>query len=194
MGSDICIRSRVFKSPIIIAECGNNHEGDLVCAHEMLEAAALAKADMVKFQAGTPEGFARTPDKIDFYKIAGRQCENNQLIKEYDLETTFLSVPDWRLTKWSKIDKAQILHVVPEYPTIDPRFDRIAELKKHFGRDIGYSDHTIGIEACLYAAFVLDCHIIEKHFTLDKNTKGIRDHILSADPKELERLVRRIKE
>ena len=52
----------------------------------------------------------------------------------------------------------------------------------------GYSDHTIGIEACL-AARVLGAEIIEKHFTLDKNFSNFRDHSLSADPQDMKTLV-----
>jgi sialic acid synthase SpsE len=52
----------------------------------------------------------------------------------------------------------------------------------------GYSDHTIGIEACL-GAVALGARILEKHFTLDKNFSDFRDHQLSADPDEMKRLV-----
>ena len=57
---------------------------------------------------------------------------------------------------------------------------------------IGYSDHTIGIEACC-AAVASGAKIIEKHFTLDKNFSDFRDHSLSADPKEMKELVEKIK-
>lgn len=54
--------------PILIAECGNNHEGSLDAAMEMLEKAKDAGADMVKFQAGTAEGFARAPEDVPKYR------------------------------------------------------------------------------------------------------------------------------
>lgn len=40
---------------VVIAEIGNNHEGDVSTAHRMIEAAAHAGADAVKFQAIVPE-------------------------------------------------------------------------------------------------------------------------------------------
>lgn len=57
-----------IKKPIIIAEIGNNHEGNMDTAIELLESAINAGADLVKFQAGTGEGFARKPEQIPFYK------------------------------------------------------------------------------------------------------------------------------
>ena len=52
----------------------------------------------------------------------------------------------------------------------------------------GYSDHSIGIETCLIA-ISRGAKIIEKHFTLDKSNTTIRDHSLSATPKEFKLLV-----
>ena len=63
----------------------------------------------------------------------------------------------------------------------------IYKLKKLFGHKykIGYSDHSIGITACLIA-LVNGAEIIEKHFTLKKNFKG--DHLHSSDEQELKHL------
>ena len=36
---------------------------------------------------------------------------------------------------------------------------------------------------------MLEAKILEKHFTLNKNTSSFRDHKLSADPKELKELI-----
>ena len=40
---------------LIVAEIGNNHEGDLELAKEMIDAASEAGADAVKFQTFIPE-------------------------------------------------------------------------------------------------------------------------------------------
>lgn len=56
---------------------------------------------------------------------------------------------------------------------------------------IGYSDHTVGIEACV-AAVALGAAVIEKHFTLDKSQVP-GDHVLSADPDDLATMVRFIR-
>ena len=53
---------------IAIAECGNCHEGSLQNALWLLHAAHGAGADIVKFQAGTAEGFARKPEDVPRYR------------------------------------------------------------------------------------------------------------------------------
>ncbi len=57
---------------------------------------------------------------------------------------------------------------------------------------VGYSDHTVGIEAVVLSV-ALGARIIEKHFTLDKNYSDFRDHQLSANPKEFAQLVERVR-
>ena len=57
---------------------------------------------------------------------------------------------------------------------------------------IGYSDHSIGYEACI-SAVALGAKIIEKHFTIDKNFSKFRDHKLSADLKEMKLIVNGIR-
>jgi N-acetylneuraminate synthase/N,N'-diacetyllegionaminate synthase len=69
----------------------------------------------------------------------------------------------------------------------------IQKLKAHFpGVIIGYSDHSLGIEAATFAV-AAGARIIEKHFTLDKNHSEFRDHQLSADPQDFRLLVSSIR-
>jgi len=86
-----------------------------------------------------------------------------------------------------------ILHCVTSYPTpnTDANLLAIVKLGK-LGVTVGYSDHTLAIEAAVISV-ALGARIIEKHFTLDKNYSDFRDHKLSADPAELALLVRRVK-
>ena len=73
-----------------------------------------------------------------------------------------------------------------EYPTF---IEHLKGFPKNFEYPIvGYSDHCIGIEACLIA-ISRGAKIIEKHFTLDKSENIIRDHALSATPEEFRQLV-----
>jgi N,N'-diacetyllegionaminate synthase len=58
-------------------------------------------------------------------------------------------------------------------------------LRKEFGVEVGYSDHTKGIEVPI-AAVALGATVIEKHFTLDRNMEG-PDHKASLEPDELKR-------
>ncbi len=87
-----------------------------------------------------------------------------------------------------------ILHCVSKYPTplAEANLLAIPELKK-LNVTVGYSDHTVGIDAAILSA-ALGTRIIEKHFTIDKNYSDYGDHQLSADPKEFALMVRKIKE
>lgn len=57
-----------MNKPYIIAEVGNCHEGSLDVALELIGRAKDSGADFVKFQAGTAQGFARSPADVDRYK------------------------------------------------------------------------------------------------------------------------------
>jgi N-acetylneuraminate synthase/N,N'-diacetyllegionaminate synthase len=86
-----------------------------------------------------------------------------------------------------------LLHCVVSYPTPPVEANLAAITALHtLGETVGYSDHTLGIEAAV-AAVAMGARVIEKHFTLDKNLSEFRDHKLSADPGELAELVRRIR-
>lgn len=87
-----------------------------------------------------------------------------------------------------------ILHCVASYPVPPEQANLLAIplLIERLGCTIGYSDHTIGIEASL-AAVALGAEIIEKHFTLDKNFSDFRDHQLSADPDEMRAVVESVR-
>jgi len=95
-----------------------------------------------------------------------------------------------------KCIKSQIhfLHCVSNYPTSaeDANLLSIPYLKRKLGGIIGYSDHTLGIEAACVAVS-LGAQIIEKHFTLDKNLSDFHDHQISATPDEFKELVERTK-
>ena len=86
-----------------------------------------------------------------------------------------------------------ILHCNTEYPTpmMDVNLKAMLALKEEFDVNIGYSDHTLGIEVPI-AAVALGANVIEKHFTLDKSMEG-PDHKASLDPLELKQLVNAIR-
>jgi N-acetylneuraminate synthase/N,N'-diacetyllegionaminate synthase len=86
-----------------------------------------------------------------------------------------------------------LLHCVVSYPTppVEANLGAIEALKT-LGETIGYSDHTLGVDAAA-ASVAMGARIVEKHFTLDKNFSNFRDHQLSADPAELAELVNRIR-
>lgn len=90
-------------------------------------------------------------------------------------------------------DDVTILHCNTEYPTPlkDANVKAMLDIQKNFGTKVGYSDHTLGLEAPL-AAVALGATVLEKHFTLDKNMEG-PDHAASMSPEELTALVKAIR-
>ncbi|SHL93021.1 N-acetylneuraminate synthase [Mucilaginibacter sp. OK098] len=90
-------------------------------------------------------------------------------------------------------ENVTVLHCNTEYPTPmrDVNLKAMLNIKEELGIEIGYSDHTMGIEVPI-AAVALGATIIEKHFTLDRTMEG-PDHPASLEPGELKEMVRCIR-
>ena len=243
------------KKIFIIAEIGNNHEGNYVVAKKMIKAAKLCNVDAVKLQYIHPDKFfhkslsnsikkynkfylnerkikklkiyadrlgiklfttffdlnnlKKLKNNFNFFKIASSDNNYKELIKETikSKKKTFISLG---LLKQLEINRlviylknndrnvhkyVSLMHCVSSYPAKDNEVNlkKIIYLKRKFPKfKIGYSDHTIGNEAC-YVAASLGAEVIEKHFTLSKKFSSFRDHHLSADPYEMEVLVKSIR-
>ncbi|MBL4652673.1 MAG: N-acetylneuraminate synthase [Flavobacteriales bacterium] len=87
------------------------------------------------------------------------------------------------------VDQITILHCNTEYPTPfkDVNLKAMSSIQKEFGVQVGYSDHTLGIEVPI-AAVAMGAVCIEKHFTLDRSMDG-PDHKASLEPDELKSMV-----
>lgn len=94
-----------------------------------------------------------------------------------------------KILKENGVEEISILHCNTEYPTPmkDVNLRAMQTIKKEFNLEVGYSDHTLGIEVPI-AAVALGAKIIEKHFTIDKNMVG-PDHVASLNPEELKSMV-----
>ena len=236
----------------IVAEIGNNHEGDVAVARELVHAAADAGAHAVKFQAIVPEqlvrptetarieqlrGYQLTPDDfaglqelarslglgfsctpfalaavtwltplVDVFKIASGDNDVLPLLRAVGaagkpvLFSTGMS--DLARAAWTRdrlleagAPEVAALHCVSAYPTApaEARLGTIPALAAGLGIAVGYSDHTLGIEACV-AAVALGARVLEKHLTLRHDFSDFRDHQLSAEPDELRALAERVAE
>ncbi len=93
----------------------------------------------------------------------------------------------------NKAGSIRLLHCNTEYPTpfTDVNLKAMLTLKERFKVEVGYSDHTCGIEVPI-AAVAMGATIIEKHFTLDRSMEG-PDHLASLEPDELEAMVMSIR-
>jgi len=238
---------------MIVAEIGNNHEGNFKNAKKMIDLASKAGVDAVKFQTFKVEKFiSENYDRKRFEKLKKFQLTYKEFkkLKKYTQKKKllFISTPldldsaDF-LSKISNIIKIAssdnnfillikeslkkkkplilssgmasdkeikktltyikknvglnflkknfaLMHCVTSYP-VDTKFVNLLSipyLRKKFKLSIGYSDHTLGNDACL-AAVALGARIIEKHFTIDKKFSNFRDHSISADYYDLKKLV-----
>lgn len=90
-------------------------------------------------------------------------------------------------------EKLTLLHCTSQYPTPieDVNLRAMLTLRDRFHVDVGYSDHTAGIEVPI-AAVALGATVIEKHFTLSRDMEG-PDHKASLEPHELRGMVEAIK-
>ena len=93
----------------------------------------------------------------------------------------------------AKREAITVLHCNTEYPTPmkDVNLNAMLTIGKELNIDIGYSDHTLGIEIPI-AAVAMGANVIEKHFTLDRRMPG-PDHNASLEPHELKAMVTAIR-
>ena len=86
-----------------------------------------------------------------------------------------------------------VLHCNTEYPTLmeDVNLRAMITMKNDLEVNVGYSDHTRGIEVPI-AAVAMGATVIEKHFSLDRNMDG-PDHAASLEPDELKQMVSAIR-
>ena len=93
------------------------------------------------------------------------------------------------LSKGTPKKNIEILHCVSQYPAEKKNLNlnSIKFLQNNIKLPVGFSDHSLGYNASLIA-IGLGSRVIEKHFTLNKKMAGW-DHAISADPKEMKKLV-----
>ncbi len=121
------------------------------------------------------------------YKIA-HQLKDLELIREIisdGKEVFWSNPPDIDMAYESNVKKLFCFENYPEY------FRKFPQGDYEYGHSgwVGYSDHTCGIETCLWA-IAHGATVVEKHLTLSKAETSIKDNHFSADPKEFEELTR----
>lgn len=248
----------------IIAEAGDNHNGNLANALKLVDQAAKAGADCVKFQTFVTEevisryaemaeyqkqNTGKTESQFDmvkklelsfdeFRKIRGH-CQKRGILflsTPFDLpsiaflngmDMPFFKIPSGEITNYPYLKaiaethkdvvlstgmctmeeireaiallegngagRTTLLHCNTEYPTPfeDVNLKAMETMRTVFGKEVGYSDHTLGIEVPIAAA-AMGAVVIEKHFTLDRNMEG-PDHKASLEPQELAAMVKAVR-
>jgi N,N'-diacetyllegionaminate synthase len=247
---------------LIIAEAGVNHNGDMGLARKLIDVAASAGADFVKFQTFTADKLVtRNAEKAEYQNnTTGADESQYTMIKKLELtyemhevliehcklrDIGFFStgfdresidllvelglksfkIPSGEITNLpylrhvggygkpvilstgmatmceigaaldilmeagTPLKLITVLHCNTEYPTpmTDVNLRAMVTIRDTFDVQVGYSDHTLGIEVSI-AAVALGATVIEKHFTLDRNLPG-PDHQASIEPEELKAMV-----
>ena len=256
-----------MRHTLIIAEAGVNHNGSIELAKQLIDAAADAGGDYVKFQTFKTENLVSKSAKMADYqkrnmgdgystqysmlkKLELSSEQHSELISycrkkgikffstAFDLDSIdFLAslklglwkIPSGEITNYPYIRKVAgynepvilstgmstsdeikdaisvltkfgllqeqitVLHCNTEYPTpmCDVNLNAMLAIGEDFGVNVGYSDHTQGIEVSI-AAVALGATVIEKHFTLDRTMTG-PDHKASLEPQELKAMVTAIR-
>ena len=144
--------------------------------------------------------------KTDYIKIPSGEINNflllskiSELKKNVILSTGMSSYKeikkaiDLLKSKGLSRNKISILYCVSSYPTKleDFYIPEIQNFKKKFNLNVGFSDHSEGVEAAMISV-ALGSKIVEKHLTLNKKDSG-PDHMSSIEPKEFNYMVRSIR-
>ena len=144
--------------------------------------------------------------KMDIFKIPSGELNNLPYIKKIGglnkkiiMSTGMSTMKEVQdnlkilLKAGAKRKNIIVLHCHSEYPTPmqDVNLNAMLTMRKILGVQVGYSDHTVGIEIPI-AAVALGATVIEKHFTLDKLMDG-PDHKASLNPDELKAMVTAIR-
>jgi len=139
---------------------------------------------------------------LNFIKIPSGEINNFPLLKEIGklskkiiLSTGMASISEINealkiLKKFgTKKEKISLLHCHSEYPSNPESLNlrAIVTLRKKFNLKVGYSDHSLGIEASVIS-ISLGAEIIEKHLTLSNKMKG-PDHKASMEPEMFSQMV-----
>lgn len=247
---------------LIIAEAGVNHNGDIDIAKKLIDIAAEAGADLIKFQtfnanllvtegalkadyqilaSDTTESQQTMLRKLELTEAMHHELINHCILREikffstgFDIESIdmlanlgqeLFKIPSGEITNlpylrhigqleknvilstgmssMNEIESAihileesgtprsriTVLHCTSAYPAppLDVNLLAILSIRNKFGVEVGYSDHTLGIEISL-AAVALGATVIEKHFTLDRTLPG-PDHKASLEPSELKQMI-----
>lgn len=238
-------------APYVIAEAGSNHNQSLDTARRLIDVAAQAQCDAVKFQLFDADSlyprnhehyaafksaelspdwlaplqshakergiafFASVFDRLSTdrlaaldvpaFKIASSETVKLDLLAHVagKGKPLFVSTGMCDLTDVSAAvhccerngnDQVALLQCVALYPPqpADANLAVMDTFRSLFRAPVGFSDHVLGTSICL-AAVARGAAVIEKHFTLDRSSKG-PDHFYAIEPQELVALVQGIRD
>lgn len=203
----------------IKAEYQIQNDGADTSQFEMLKKLELSFDDfkeLKRYSESKGVGFLSTPDdykSLDFLaddldlpllKIGSGEVTNIPFLRRFGqkkkpviLSTGMSSIGEVEKAYYTLLESGApsvtILHCTSNYPApLDSvNLKAMNTLATVFNAEVGYSDHTEGVEVSI-AAVALGAKVIEKHYTIDKNLSG-PDHKASLNPIELKTLVNQIR-
>lgn len=185
---------------------------------QMLQKLMLTNDDFVQLKRYCDRigiGFISTPFDIesidflesfdmDFWKIPSGEVTNLPYLekigktgKKIVMSTGMCDIQEIKeaiaIFERQGVSEIVLLHCNTQYPTPfeHVNLNAMNTVRNLLGKEVGYSDHTQGIEVPI-AAVAMGASVIEKHFTLNKAMEG-PDHIASLDPQELKQMVSAIR-
>lgn len=196
----------------------NNIESKTDSQFEMLKKLEISYSgfiDIQKYCESIGLKFLSTPDEeesleflaglnLDFIKIGSGEVTNIPYLRKIGnkqqpvvLSTGMSNLGDveraYNELLSAGAQSVTLLHCTTNYPCPmdEVNLKAMQTLKDAFKCDVGYSDHTLGIEVTI-AAVAMGATMIEKHFTLDTSMEG-PDHKASLNPQELKDMVTAIR-
>ena len=177
-----------------------------------LELAELCKKNFIGYAASVwhEDFFSWIDDYLDFYKIGSGDLTAYPILKKIArigkpiLLSTGLATESDIMESIKFIQKINsdyvkkgmlaLLQCTSMYPinfsdahlNVMQRLREITKLSY-----IGYSDHTIGIDALKYA-YAMKANILEFHFTDNRLNRSFRDHTVSLTKKDVKQLINEI--
>jgi len=197
-GADL-VKGQLFDYKIIKGSMSKNFYRDCqLNENQALELMDYAdKINIPLFFSIFCEGFVNVRARQKFNKLAAGQTNNmtDREIEVCDQFNYFISMKNGR-AEFPKLLNACALYA-SDYLPEKTALHHLEFFQKQY-TSFGYSDHTIGISACVEAVKKYGAMVIEKHICLSKykesHGKIFRDTIHGILPRELNQLSRIIKE
>jgi len=138
---------------------------------------------------------------VEAYKVASTDTTNLPFLRKIAekgkpiiLSTgmCFLEEVERALMEIHQVNRQVILlQCTANYPIKDEEANlNVLHTFQNFNAILGYSDHSVGLGAALYA-IPMGAKVLEKHFTLNKDLDG-PDHRASLSPKELKAFMEQV--
>ena len=185
---------------------------------EYFERTAFSKSQWQKIIQHCDElgvGFLSSPFSIEAvelleevgakrYKIPSGEVSNLPLLERV-AETGKMVYLSSGMSNWGELDQAVkvlnqgscaliVMQCSSAYPCPPERvgLNVMSEMQQRYGIPVGFSDHTLGVAACI-SAVALGAVVVEKHFTFSRLMYG-SDAIHSMEPAEFKAFCAHVKE